>query len=95
MKPGINAPPMHAFCRSTIIPYSRKEESDWDEEDGDLYIDDEQIEREADAENDAVMADIDDIIERLDQLDIQEVKRAVKKLKITNPLISQSTITER
>ena len=85
MKPGINAPPMHAFCRSTIIPYSRKEDSDWDEEDGDLYIDDEQIEREADAENDAVIADIDDIIERLDQLDIQEVKRAVKKVENNQP----------
>lgn len=94
MKVGINAPPTHAFCRSTTIPYKRKSAIDWeDEEDGDLFIDDEQIEAEADAENDAVMADIDDIMSRIDKLDNQDtqtVKQAIEKAEQSRP----PTLTE-
>lgn len=89
MKVGVNAPPMHQFCRSTTVPTKRKEEMDWeDEEDGDLFIDDEQIEREADAENEAVLSGIDDIMKRFDRLDnqdIQDVKATINKLEVNRP----------
>jgi len=105
MKVGINAPPMHQFCRSTTVPTKRKEEMDWeDEEDGDLFIDDEQIEREADAENDAVLSDIDDIMKRIDNLDdnqievvdnkLQQAKKLGKKINITDQAIDKVKMIE-
>ncbi|UTH14761.1 minor capsid protein [Macrococcus equipercicus] len=94
MKVGINAPPTHALCRSTTIPYKRKSAIDWeDKEDGELFIDDEQIEAEADSENDEVLDDIDDIMNRIDKMDNQDtqtVKQAIEKAEQNRP----PTLTE-
>lgn len=96
MKVGVNAPPMHQFCRSTTVPTKRKEEMDWeDEEDGDLFIDDEQIEREADAENDAVLSDIDDIMNRIDNLDDNQIERVDNKLQQAKKLGKKINITDQ
>ncbi|MCO4095717.1 minor capsid protein [Macrococcoides canis] len=96
MKVGVNAPPMHQFCRSTTVPTKRKEEMDWeDEEDGDLFIDDEQIEREADAENDAVLSDIDDIMKRIDNLDDNQIERVDNKLQQAKKLGKKINITDQ
>ncbi len=96
MKVGVNAPPMHQFCRSTTVPTKRKEEMDWeDEEDGDLFIDDEQIEREADAENDAVLSYIDDIMNRIDNLDDNQIERVDNKLQQAKKLGKKINITDQ
>ncbi|RXK19086.1 minor capsid protein [Macrococcus sp. DPC7161] len=95
MKVGVNAPPMHQFCRSTTIPVKRKESNDWEDEDGDLFIDDEQIEAEADAENEAVLSDINDILSRLDKMDNNQIKKIENKLEQAKKLGKKVNITDQ
>ncbi|UBH16395.1 minor capsid protein [Macrococcus armenti] len=86
MRIGVNAPPMHAFCRSTTVPTTIDMDFDWKGKQGGILSikDDEVVEDDAedlaDAENDAILDELDAMMARIDKLDNKKKKQAKKKI---------------
>lgn len=103
MRIGVNAPPMHAFCRSTTVPTTIDMDFDWKGKQGGIFSikDDEVVEDDAeelaDAENDAILDELDAMMARIDKLDNKKKKQAKKKIesKVEKVTRQQPILNER
>lgn len=97
---GVNAPPMHPFCRSRVLPTKSRGKRDYDKDDideGTLTIIEDEVTKEADEENDAVLKEIEALQKRIDKLNIKRTPAIKTSVTGNNDLekhIENKTTTE-